>query len=88
MSLPSAKRTGHCFPGTEDFPKRRVEKVSLPADGKCAGWARRLTRPAMDGFPRAVATACEWPGERILDRPGGLSFKVAVYLLRRAGNLA
>jgi hypothetical protein len=51
--------------------------------------AQRLpVRPSPDAILQMVATAHDLPKEKVLDRSSGRAFKLAVYLLRRRGNLA
>ena len=77
------------FLGNEAFLKR-MQGVAASHSSANVPRAQRLpVRPSPGAILQTVATAHNLPKEKVLDRSSsGRAFKLAVYLLRRRGNLA
>lgn len=88
LSTPWTKLTSQIFLGGEEFLKRMEEKASGQPTANVPAAQRLSARPSVDAILEAVTKAYGLSRERILDRSTGFPFKVAIYLLRRRGNLA
>jgi len=76
------------FLGGDGFLRRMAGRLRREFPDRVAATARRPDRPTAREIGAAVAKAARVPPETVLDRRANQAvFKVAVYLLRRAGNL-
>jgi putative transposase len=79
----------HVFLGNEAFLKRMQGMAASHSSANVPRAQRLPVRPSPDAILQTVATAHNLPKEKVLDRSSsGRAFKLAVYLLRRRGNLA
>ncbi len=76
------------FLGGDGFLRKMTGRLRREFPDQVAASARRPDRPTAREIGAAVAKAARVPPETVLDRRANRAvFKVAVYLLRRAGNL-
>ncbi len=76
------------FLGGQGFLRTMAERLRREAPDQIAATALRPDRPTAREIGAAVAKAARVPPETVLDRRANqAAFRVAVYLLRRAGNL-
>ena len=76
------------FLGGESFLRAMADRIRREAPGQSAAAARRPDRPTAREIGAAVAKAARVTPEAVLDRRASQeTYRVAVYLLRRAANL-
>ncbi len=79
---------GGAFLGGERFLRAMTERARREAPDQIASAARRPDRPSAREIGAAVAKAARVSPEAVLDRRANqATYRVAVYLLRRAANL-
>jgi putative transposase len=78
---------GQIFLGNEAFLKRMQGMAASHSSANVPRAQRLPVRPSPDAILQTVATAHNLPKEKVLDRSSGRAFKLAIYLLRRCGNL-
>ena len=77
------------FLGGESFLRAMADRIRRETPSQVAAAGRQPDRPTAREIGASVAKAARVPPETVLDRRASQdSYRVAVYLLRRAGNLS
>jgi len=78
---------GQIFLGDQAFLERMQVLAAQRPAANVPRAQRAPARPSRERILRAVSDAYDVPPEQVLQRSSGQVFRVAVYLLRRVGNI-